>query len=41
MNLRAAAHELKSRPPKINGLIIFAQAVVMLSVSYALVGFFA
>jgi hypothetical protein len=41
MNLQAAQKELKGRAPRVTGLVLAVEVVVMVSVSYVLVGIFA
>lgn len=41
MNVHTAHTELKARSPKVNAGVLAVEAVVMLSVSFILVGFFA
>ncbi|MEE4143360.1 MAG: hypothetical protein V2I26_01050 [Halieaceae bacterium] len=41
MNLQAAQKELRGRAPKVTGLILAVEVVVVVSISYALVGIFA
>jgi hypothetical protein len=41
MNLQAAQKELRGRTPKVTGLVLVVEVLVVVSVSYALVGIFA
>jgi hypothetical protein len=41
MNLQAAQKELRGRAPRVTGLVLAVEVVVMVSVSYVLVGIFA
>jgi hypothetical protein len=41
MNLQAAQKELRSRTPRVTGLLLGLEILVMVSVSYALVSIFA
>jgi len=41
MNLQAAQKELHGRAPKVTGLLLTVETLVVISVSYALVGIFA
>jgi len=41
MNLQAAQKELKGRAPRVTGLVLALEVVVVVSVSYVLVGIFA
>jgi hypothetical protein len=41
MNLQAAQKELRGRAPKVTGLFLAVEVVVVVSISYALVGIFA
>ena len=40
MNLQAAQKELRGRAPRVTGLVLAVEVVVMVSVSYLLVGIF-
>lgn len=40
MNLQAAQKELKGRTPRVTGLALALEVVVVVSVSYVLVGIF-
>ena len=41
MNLHAAQKELHARAPRVTGVLLAVEALVVVSVSYALVGIFA
>ena len=41
MNLQAAQKELRGRAPRVAGFILAVEVVVVVSVSYVLVGIFA
>ena len=41
MNLHTAHTELKARPPKVNPAVLAVETLVIVSVSYMLVGIFA
>lgn len=41
MNLQAAQKELRGRTPRVTGFVLAVEVVVMVSVSYVLVGIFA
>jgi hypothetical protein len=41
MNLQAAQKELRSRAPRVTGLALVLEVVVVVSISYVLVGLFA
>jgi hypothetical protein len=41
MNLQAAQKELRGRPPRVTGFVLALEVVVVVSVSYVLVGIFA
>lgn len=41
MNLRTAQKELGSRPPRVNAQVLAMEALIVVSLSYVLVGIFA
>ncbi len=41
MNLQAAQKELKGRAPRVTGFVLAVEVVVVVSISYVLVGIFA
>jgi hypothetical protein len=41
MNLQAAQKELRSRAPRVTGTVLAVEVLVVVSVSYLLVGLFA
>jgi hypothetical protein len=41
MNLQAAQKELKGRTPRVTGLVLAVETLVVVSFSYVLVGIFA